>query len=129
MLPGGQAIPTEPAIVRDSLGRELKAGDFVRLDVANTTPYRIKSITPVPAAPHMMEIVLASQAVYISPRNQPQSEFLRVMTREEVEARQEQGQKSAPIDPPSATPGASLPPEPEPRMTLAEDETPKDPVQ
>lgn len=104
IVPGGREIPVAPPVVRDALGRILVTGDFVRIDVPNTQPYRVQTVLPAPHAPGLMEITLSSTVKFLAQRDQANVEFLRVMTRAEVDERQAQGQESAPVDPPATEP-------------------------
>lgn len=106
---------TPPAVLLDALGRPLQSGDFLILQTPVSQPYRVQSVTPAPpqpGAPPLMQVVLSSTVSFLAPRGMPQSEFLRVMTREEVDVRRAAGQASAPIDRPQAEPVGTLPPEP-----------------
>lgn len=111
VLPGGgQEIPTAPAQVRDTLGRVLAVGDMIRLEQFTTNPYRVQSVQPVPAAPGMMEVVLQSTQVFIAQRDQPNQEFLRIMTVQEI-AERKLGRLQAAES--SARPDGTMSPPPE----------------
>ena len=111
---------TPPAVLLDALGRPLQSGDFLILQTPVSQPYRVQSITPAPpqpGAPPLMQVVLSSTVSFLAPRGMPQSEFLRVMTREEVDARRAGGESHAPVDRPSAEPVGPEPDE-DPSQTL-----------
>lgn len=106
----GQRLP-EPQ-VRDALGRVLVEGDFILLQTPNGQPFRIQKITegpaPAPGAPPMMQITLSSTTHFLSYRDVPNQEFIRVMEDAEVKARQAQGQERVEADRPDAKPVAEV---------------------
>lgn len=104
----------EPAVVRDQIGRVLREGDLIHLQTVVVQPYRVVSIV-LPVDPQVpvgyIDITLQSTVKFRAARNQPNLEFLRVATGDELHSLQ-----SAPVDPPSLKQQSDL------RLTLAEDE-------
>ena len=113
---GGGNVPiigqTPPAQIRDALGRILQAGDFIILQTPNEQPFRVQAISPVPqdrlppGAPPQMQITLSSTTHFLSYRDVANQEFMRIMTREEVDARKEQGETGVSAERPDAKPVA-----------------------
>lgn len=115
----GQPIPK--AQIRDALGRVLEKGDFIILQTPNAQPFRVQAIEKMesePGQPPMMRIQLTSTTFFLSFMDVSNQEFMRVMTNEEVVARQASGQISQSADRPDAKPVA--PPTDIPPQTLGD---------
>lgn len=80
-----------PAQVRDALGRVLAEGDLIILKTTQEQVYKVTKIQPLsmpsPNGPvPLMDIQLASAARFSAQRDQPNAEFVRVMSAGEVAA-------------------------------------------
>jgi hypothetical protein len=72
-----------PPTVRDQFGRALQDGDHVFLAAAAQPLFKVIKVTPVldPGAPaNLMDIMLQCTVLFRAGRNQPNREFVRVMT-------------------------------------------------
>ncbi len=119
----GQRLPESQ--IRDALGRVLKEGDFIILQTPNEQPFRVQELKVVqePGMPPVMQIKLTSTTFFLSQMDVPNTEFMRVMTNDEVKERQAQGQEGVSVDRPDAKPtdGSAAPADSEtPPQTLGD---------
>lgn len=110
------ALQNREPIVKDAFNRTLQERDLVMLRDVTAAPYMITKIAPIlepGAPPGMMMVEVRQRLRFMAPREVPQKEFVRVLTKTEGQAFEtvpsEPDEDEPPPPPPDPPPSPALP--------------------